>query len=101
MRRLLVAVALSGAALSSGCVQNYAARDVSQGLAEGMLVVVNAPAEARIVIDGRDLGAVGQQGAGVPISPGRHDILITAAGQPLHSQAVFASAGARIEVRIP
>lgn len=101
MRRLLTGVVLAGVAVTGGCVQNYAEREVSQGATPATMVVFNAPAEARIVIDGRDLGAVSQHSGGVPLSTGRHDIQITAAGRPLHSQAVFASAGARIEVRIP
>jgi len=101
MRRLLMLAALSGAALTASCVQNYAEREVAQGTQPATLRLINAPADARIVVDGRDVGSVSQHAGGLPLTAGRHEIQITAAGQPLHTQAVFASAGARVEVRIP
>lgn len=98
--QLLAAAALCGATLA-GCVQNYAAREVSLGAAAAMVTFPNAPQEARILVDGRDLGAAGQHPNGVALSSGRHDIIITAGERQLHRQAVYVSAGARIEVRIP
>ena len=101
MRAHLLAAVLLGTATLSGCVQNYAEREVSQGTAPATVTIVNAPRDARIIVDGRDLGAVAQHPNGVALSLGRHDITITSAGTQLHKQAVFVSSGARIEVRIP
>lgn len=98
--KTMAAVAL-GAAMATGCVQNYAEREVAQGAAAGVLVVTNAPPEARLIIDGRDLGAVAQFEAGAPLTTGRHDIAIESGGRRLHAQAVFVSAGARVAVTVP
>lgn len=100
MNKMTLAVALLCGALTSGCVQNYPSREVTQGAAQATLVVMNAPLGARIIVDGREVGVVGQT-PGIPVSAGRHEVTIEAAGQRLHSQAVFVSAGARVEVRIP
>lgn len=100
MKKAALVVALLCGALTSGCVQNYPSREVSQGAAPASLVVTNAPQGARILIDGREAGIVGQTPS-IPVSAGRHEVTIESAGQRLHSQAVFVSAGARVEVRIP
>lgn len=98
MLRKLLLVALCGAALS-GCVQNYAEREVAQGAAPGSLVVLNAPADATIEVDGRPYGTVGAVAG--PLTPGRHQIVVEAGGRQLHSQSIFMAAGARAEVRVP
>lgn len=99
MRPLILSLALVGAGLS-GCVQNYAEREIVQGREAALMSIVNAPAEARVVVDGRDMGTVGQYQAGLVLEPGRHDVAIMHGGAPIHQQAVFAAAGARIEVRV-
>lgn len=98
MLRILVAAALCGAALS-GCVTNYADREITQGATPGSLVVLNAPQGATVHVDGRPYGIVGE--AGAPLSPGRHEVVVTADGRRIHSQSIFVAAGARAEVRIP
>lgn len=100
MKKTTLIVALLCGALTAGCVQNYPTREVAQGAAPATLIVTNGPPGARILIDGREAGIVGQT-LGIPVSVGRHDVTIESAGQRLHSQAVFVSAGARVEVRIP
>ena len=101
MKAQLLAAAILCGATMAGCVQNYAEREIVQGAAAATVTFPNAPQEARILIDGRDFGAVSQHPNGVALSSGRHDIIITAGAQQLHKQAVYVSAGARIEVRIP
>lgn len=101
MKAQLLAVAILCGATMAGCVQNYAEREIVQGAAAATVVFPNAPQEARILIDGRDLGPVAQHPNGVALPSGRHDIIITTGERQLHKQAVFVSAGARIEVRIP
>lgn len=101
IRTKLIAAAILGCVTVGGCVQNYATREVEQGAAAGALFVANAPQNARVLVDGRDVGGVGQSPTGIPLSPGRHDVVVEAGGQRLHSQAIFVSAGARVEVRIP
>lgn len=100
MNRKILAAALFATALLGGCVQNYATREVTQGAAPASLVVMNAPAGARVIVDGREAGIVGQTDS-IPVAVGRHQVVIEAAGQSLHTQAVFVSAGARVEVRVP
>lgn len=101
MKAQLLAAAILCGATMAGCVQNYAEREIVQGAAAATVVFPNAPQQARILIDGRDLGPVGQYPNGVALPSGRHDIIITTGERQLHKQAVFVSAGARIEVRIP
>lgn len=96
----VVLVALC-AAMMSGCVQNYASREVSQGAATGSLTVANAPQDARLLVDGRDLGSVADLKAGAALTPGRHEVVIQQAGRRLHAQAVMVAAGARVEVVVP
>ncbi|WP_433952199.1 hypothetical protein [Brevundimonas diminuta] len=96
----VVLVALC-AAMMSGCVQNYASREVSQGAAAGSLTVANAPQDARLLVDGRDLGSVADLKAGAALTPGRHEVVIQQAGRRLHAQAVMVAAGARVEVVVP
>lgn len=100
MKKAVLLIALICGALTSGCVKNYPSREVSQGAAPATLSVMNAPQGARIILDGREVGIVGQT-QGVPVSVGRHQVTIESGGQQIHSQAVFVSAGARVEVRIP
>lgn len=95
-----VIVALACAGALSGCVQNYATREVAQGALPGIMTIANAPANARVIVNGRDLGAVAELPDGVPLPSGRHDIAVVADGQRLHAQAVVVSAGARVEVRV-
>ncbi len=97
MKRLTVA-ALACAVLG-GCVQNYADRDVAQGMAPGSLVVLNAPAGATIQVDGRPYGMVGADAA--PLTPGRHEVVVEAGGRRIHAQSIFVAAGTRAEVRVP
>lgn len=97
-RKLLLAALISGA-LATGCVQNYAQREVAQGAAPGSLLIMNAPVGAVVLIDGRTAGVATP--AGVPITPGRHEVVVQANGQSIHSQAVFVAAGSRTEVRVP
>jgi len=101
MKAQLLAAAILCGATMAGCVQNYAEREIVQGAAAATVTFPNAPQEARILIDGRDLGAISQHPNGVALSSGRHDIIITTGAQQLHKQAVYVSAGARVEVRIP
>ena len=89
------------AAMLSGCVQNYATREVAQGAAAGSLTVANAPQDARLLVDGRDLGSVAELKAGAALTPGRHEVVIQQAGRRLHAQAVMVAAGARVEVIVP
>lgn len=98
MLRTLTVVALLGAAMS-GCVQNYADREITQGAMPGSLVVLNAPQGAVIRVDGRPYGLVGEVAA--PLTPGRHEVVIEIGGRQVHSQSIFLAAGARAEVRIP
>ena len=100
MNKRTIAAALLCAALTSGCVQNYASREVTQGAAPATLVVTNAPQGARILVDGREAGIVGQTPS-IPMAVGRHEVVIEFGGQRLHSQAVYVSAGAAVEVRVP
>lgn len=100
MKKIILIVALICGALTTGCVQNYASREVAQGAAPATLIVSNAPAGARILVDGRQVGIVGQA-AGIPVAAGRHDVTIESGAQRLHSQAIFVAAGARVEVRVP
>ena len=97
---LLLAAVLAVSGLSA-CVQNYAERDVAQGVPAASLAVVNAPADARILVDGRDVGAVADHPRGAPVSAGRHEVVIARSGTSLHRQAVYVAAGAHIEVRVP
>ncbi|HAJ04482.1 MAG TPA: hypothetical protein DCX75_12255 [Brevundimonas sp.] len=83
----------------SGCVQNYAEREVTQGAALGSLVVLNAPEGATIKVDGRPYDTTGSGAAA--LSPGRHEVVVEVNGRPIHSQAIFIAAGARVEVRVP
>lgn len=96
----VVVVALC-AAMVSGCVQNYATREVVQGAEAGRLTVANAPSDARLLVDGRDLGPVAELKTGAALTPGRHEVVIQQAGRRLHAQAVMVSAGARVEVIVP
>lgn len=100
MRALVVGVALASGTLLAGCVQNYATREVAQGAAPATVAILNAPVGARVLIDGRDVGDVAQASQ-YGLTPGRHDVVVQVNGRTIHSQAVFASAGARLEVRIP
>lgn len=100
MTKNAVIVALC-AAMMTGCVQNYASREVAQGAAAGSLTVANAPQDARLLVDGRDLGSVAELKAGAALTPGRHDVVIQHAGRGLHAQVVMVSAGARVEVTVP
>ncbi|OYW35896.1 MAG: hypothetical protein B7Z42_13530 [Brevundimonas sp. 12-68-7] len=97
LKRLMVTV-LACAAVT-GCVTNYADRDVAQGAAPASLIVVNAPAGATIQVDGRPYGTVGAEGA--PLTPGRHEVVVEFGGRRIHTQSIFVAAGARAEVRIP
>lgn len=101
MKKILVAAALAATAALGGCVQNYAEREVSQGAAPSVVTIVNAPAEARVIIGGRDHGSVAQNANGIALTTGRHDVRIVYGDSTLHSQAVFLSAGARVQVRVP
>jgi len=94
----LTAVTLACAVLS-GCVQNYADRDVAQGAVPGSLVVMNAPQDATVFVDGRPYRAVDVQS--VALTPGRHEVVIEAGGRRIHSQSIFVAPGARLEVRVP
>lgn len=98
MLRILAVAALCGAALS-GCVQNYAEREITQGAVPGSLAVLNAPQGAMVHVDGRPYGIAGE--VGVPLTPGRHEVVVEAGGRRIHSQSIFVAAGARAEVRIP
>lgn len=97
MFRNLTAFALAGAMLT-GCVQNYAEREVAQGAAPGSLVVLNAPQGAIIRVDGRPYAASGE---GASLTPGRHEVVVEVDGRPVHVQSIFIAAGARAEVRVP
>jgi len=93
-----IAAALACMAVS-GCVQNYAAREVTQGAAQGSLIVLNAPPGATIKVDGRPYISTGSGSIG--LAPGRHEVVIEVDGRPIHSQAIFVAAGSRVEVRVP
>ena len=95
-----VMVALAFGAALSGCVQNYATREMAQGAPPGLMTIVNAPPNARVILNGEDVGAAGQVATGVPLSAGRHDVVIVADGERVHAQAVVVAAGARVEVRV-
>lgn len=94
----LTAVALACAVLS-GCVQNYADREVAQGAVPGSLTIVNAPQDATIFVDGHPYGVVSAQS--VPLTPGRHEVVVEVGGRRIHTQSLFVAPGARSEVRIP
>lgn len=98
MIRILALAALCGVALS-GCVQNYAEREVVQGAVPGSLAVLNAPQGATTFVDGRPYGMAGEVGA--PLTPGRHEVVVEVGGRRIHSQSIFVAAGARAEVRVP
>lgn len=100
MKPVVLALALTAAALS-GCVQNYAEREVVQGAAAATLTFPNAPQDAQIQIGTRAFGSVSQHPTGIALPNGRHDIIISQNGRELHRQAVFVASGARVEVRIP
>ncbi|WP_339930688.1 hypothetical protein [uncultured Brevundimonas sp.] len=97
LKRVTVA-ALACVALT-GCVTNYADREVAQGSEPASLIVVNAPTGASIRVDGRPYGLAGA--AGGPLTPGRHEVVVESGGRVIHSQSIFVAAGARAEVRIP
>ena len=97
IRKLSLALACSLAL--TGCVQNYAQRDVAQGASPGSLLVLNAPQGATVYVDGRPFGAVGT--ALGPLTPGRHEVSIEVEGRRVHAQSIFVAPGARAEVHIP
>lgn len=100
MKAILAAALLGGVALS-GCVQNYAEREIVQGAAAATLTFPNTPQDAQIQIGQRAYGSASQYPNGIALPQGRHDVIISANGRELHRQAVFVASGARVEVRIP
>ncbi|MDA1321539.1 MAG: hypothetical protein O3B99_04530 [Proteobacteria bacterium] len=96
----VLCVALS-AGLTAGCVKNYPTREAVQGAPAGILKLSTAPADARLIVDGRDMGPVSALAAGASLTPGRHEIAVTQGGRVLHAQAVIVAAGAQAVVVVP
>nr|MCB7500880.1 hypothetical protein [Enterobacter roggenkampii] len=97
----VVLTVLCAALVAAGCVQNYPAREAVQGAPAGTLKLRNAPADARLIVDGRDLGPVGALGGAAALTPGRHEIVVSQGGRILHAQTVIVAAGAQAVVVLP
>ena len=100
MKTSAVVLTVLCAALTAGCVKNYPTREAVQGAPSGILKLSNAPADARLIVDGRDLGPVSALAAGASLAPGRHEIAVTQGGRVLHAQTVIVAAGAQAVVGV-
>jgi hypothetical protein len=99
--KAVVLTALCAALAAGGCVQNYPTREAVQGAPAGVLKLSNAPADARLIVDGRDMGPVSALAGGAALTPGRHEIAVTQGGRVLHAQTVMVAAGAQAVVVLP
>jgi len=97
----VVLTVLCAALAAGGCVQNYPTREAMQGASAGMLKLRNAPADARLIVDGRDLGPVSALGGGAALTPGRHEVVVSQGGRVLHAQTVIVAAGTQAVVVLP
>ncbi|WP_415288344.1 hypothetical protein RSD66_13825 [Brevundimonas sp. S1H14] len=97
----VVLTVLCAALATGGCVKNYPTREAVQGASAGTLKLSNAPADARLIVDGRDLGSVGALGGGAALTPGRHEVVVRQGDRTLHAQTVIVAAGAQAVVVVP
>ena len=96
MRRLVLAVMTS---LLAGCV--YPHSQTEQGTAAGQLYFPGAPPEARILVDGQDVGMAGSFDGRqtLSVSPGTHRVVVSAAGRSLVDKKYYVDAGTKVAVR--
>lgn len=98
---VIVLTVLCAALATGGCVKNYPTREAVQGASAGTLKLSNAPADARLIVDGRDLGSVGALGGSAALTPGRHEVVVSQGGRTLHAQTVIVAAGTQAVVVVP
>jgi hypothetical protein len=94
------AVVFAGMALLlAGCV--YPHSQTEQGTAAGQLYFPGAPPNARIVLDGQDVGMAssfdGRQT--LSVQPGTHRVVVSSAGSALIDKKFYVDAGAKVAVR--
>ena len=86
-------------ALLAGCT--YPSSRTDQGAEPGYLFFPNAPADARVIVDGSDAGAAstftGKQVLSVP--QGTHRVELVAGGRSLLNKRYYVNAGARVAIQ--
>lgn len=96
MRHLAAIAAL---AILAGCA--YPNSKVEQGTAKGLLTFRGVPADARIVLDGQDIGTVSTYSGdnALSVSPGTHRVVITSSGAPLIDKKYYVGAGSNVVIQ--
>lgn len=96
MRRVVFA---GMAILLAGCA--YPNSQTEQGTAPGQLYFPGAPPDARVQVDGRDVGMAssfdGRQT--LSVSPGTHRVVVSSTGGAFIDKKYYVDAGAKVAVR--
>jgi hypothetical protein len=99
MKRLLLAAI---ATLVAGCA--YPVSTVQQGAEQSALFVPNAPAGAVVEVDGMSLGAAiaadGKKPAILPVTAGKHRVVVRGVGGPLFDKDIYVGAGSKVAVEL-
>lgn len=99
MKRLSV---LALAALLAGCA--YPVSTIQQGAEQSALFVPNAPVGAMVEVDGRILGpaiaADGKKAAILPVSAGKHRVVVKGANGSLFDKEIYVGAGSKVAVEL-
>jgi hypothetical protein len=82
----------------------YPSRTIEQG---GNMVTgiyfEGAPAGARLMLDGADAGeaaAFDGSAAILAVSPGTHNVVVTAGGREIYNEQVYVGSGSRVSIRV-
>jgi hypothetical protein len=87
--------------LTAGCA--YPVSTTQQGGTDTTLTLSSAPAGARLLVDGADVGDAEQYTGGkfsVNVRPGKHRVAIVLNGETIYSSEVYAGAGANTEIEV-
>ena len=94
-----IMVFLGAAVLLAGCA--YPNSQTDQGTAAGQLYFPGAPADARVLVDGQDVGMAGSFDGRqmLSVAPGTHRVVVSSGGGALIDKKYYVDAGAKVAVR--
>jgi hypothetical protein len=96
MRSILL---LTTAVLLAGCT--YPASQTEQGTAAGQIYFPGAPPDARILVDGREVGLAGSFDGRqtLSVAPGTHRVVVNAGGNTLIDKKYYVDSGSKVAVK--
>jgi hypothetical protein len=98
MRTVVVLCCLS---MLAGCA--YPVSVIEQGSASASLFFPGFPADASVTIDGAEAGqaaAFDGKKASLPVSTGKHHVVIRGAGRTLYDQSIYVGSGSHVAVDV-